>query len=568
MTIHLRDYLTGDQNTTPAIRAALAVLHDGDTLSLDGGFYELWPDGAQVGSYFISNNDSGEKPMAFPLIGRKGITIDGGGAELLFHGRILPFAIDGSEDITIKNLSIDYASPFYARGRILEADRYRTVLHFDSRECGCRVKDGKFCFYSRIDGWECVREKGLSLEFERVPKSVSAAPAIPSATKPPYFPYCGEKRDHGFLGGMFRDVSLRELAPDTIEMYGDLGFVHTPGNYLIITHSTREFPGFFLNESRGVTLQDIRLYYTSGMGIIGQLSENITLERVVAGVREGSARLQSVNADATHFVNCRGKITMRQCKFTNMMDDACNIHGIYAIVKEVSGSTAALTFGHFQQRGINLFRPGDTAAFIAKKNTETLAELRVISSELTDPDTLMLTVDGDIPACSGSMVVENLSTAPEIVITDTESGHNRPRGFLLSSRGKTLVERCRFYNMNTGVQVGCELRDWYESSAALDVTIRDCDFTNSAYAGGTALHFAPKLEGAPDGYFHGRISVENCHFEQAEKRILRADLVQALRVCGCSFKKNPDLPPHSAVSESGFAVTNCGRIDIEELIES
>ena len=39
MTIHLQDYLTGDQNTTPAIRAALAALHDGDTLSLDGGFY-------------------------------------------------------------------------------------------------------------------------------------------------------------------------------------------------------------------------------------------------------------------------------------------------------------------------------------------------------------------------------------------------------------------------------------------------------------------------------------------------------------------------------------------------
>ena len=67
------------------------------------------------------------------------------------------------------------------------------------------------------------------------------------------------------------------------------------------------------------------------MGIVGQLSENITLDGITAEPREGGKRLLSTNADATHFINCRGKIEVARCKFVQMMDDASNVHGIYNI---------------------------------------------------------------------------------------------------------------------------------------------------------------------------------------------------------------------------------------------
>lgn len=556
-------HLADGQDLSPAANAAVRALGDGDTLLLDPGVYHFYPDKAEILNYFISNNDPGDKPTAFPLVGKNHITIDGQGSELIFHGRILPFVADRSSDITIKNLSIDYSSTFYAQAEILEADRYKTVLRF-SEDSPCEVAPDKRFDFRSNDGWEDIVESPLTLEFER--NAVNGV-VYPSPYKPPYFPYTGEKKDHGFLGGMFKDVMLEKTGDRIITMHGNLGFVHTPGNFVVMTHSSREFPGIFINDSKNVRLEAIRLYHTASMGIIAQLSENLTLDRVVAEPRLGSGRVLSVNADATHFVNCRGKIEMTGCKFVSMMDDAANIHGIYAICRRIEApDTLICGFGHIQQRGINLCRPGDRIAIIDSDVTETVETRTVVSSELLNPDELCLKLDSPIPPLGEHFLVENLSTAPEVHISDCESGNNRPRGFLLSSAGKTVVERCKFHNMNCGIQIGGEMKDWYESGAVSDVLIRDCDFDNSAYAGGTAITICPQLrEQNPRDFFHGRIVIENNRFVQSSKRVLTAKLTRELVFRNNSFILNRSLPYHPANGETGVLVTNCGRIDIDEL---
>ena len=110
MTIYLKDFLK-DDSPAAAIARAINALSDGDTLMLGGGRLALSPEGATKKYYCISNNDKGEKAIAFPLIGKKNITVDGEGAALVFSGDILPFAIDGCENVTVKNLSVDYVSP-------------------------------------------------------------------------------------------------------------------------------------------------------------------------------------------------------------------------------------------------------------------------------------------------------------------------------------------------------------------------------------------------------------------------------------------------------------------------
>ncbi len=561
MSIKLDDYMKKTSDAASAIRLALSELSDGETLELGGGRYDILPDNAEVRSYHISNNDPGEKPIAFPIVGRKGITIDGGGAELIFHGRILPFVIDASSDITVKNLSIDYSTVWYSQAEIIEADRYKTLLRF-SPETPCRVEDGKFCF--EVCGGEDVREEVFAIEFEADEKG---APR-PSSSKPAYFPYSGEKKDHGFLSGMYRDVMLEQKGENEIIMHGNLGFVHTVGNNLVMTHSSREFPGVFINDSKGVKLENINIYYTSGMGVIGQLSEDITLERVKAEPRSGSGRMLSVNADATHFVNCRGKLTLNGCKFVSMNDDACNIHGIYMICDHAEApDTISCRFGHFQQRGVNIFRVGDRVAVIDRKTSSVVCTREVVASELRSADELAVRFDREI-SLGEDYLLENLSTAPEIYISNCESGNNRPRGFLLSSAGKTVVENCKFYNMYCGIQIGGEMRDWFESGAVNDVTIRSCDFANSAYAGGTAITIAPKLyEKNPRDFFHGRVIIENNRFTQSSKRFIHAELVREIIVRDNSYVLDSSLPLHSAVGDSGMHIVNCGKEQLEDVKE-
>ena len=615
MIYHIRDFAQyiekkgTEENATPAVLCALSTMNDGDTLSLDGKTLHLYPEGAYRAFYAISNNDAGEKPIAFPLIGRQGITIDGGitiedgiavedgttvengttienggddgdsaRARLIFHGRVLPFAIDRSEDITVRNITIDYASPYYAQPKIVEADETHTVLHFDSKECGCRVKDGKFCFYSRVDGWEHVCDNALSLEFSPV-SSVSDilphkthAKAVPSAVKPPYFPYCGEKKDHGFLGGMFRDVTLIERAPDLIEMRGALEFVHTVGASLVMTHATREFPGVFITDAKNVKLKDVRLTYTSSMGVIAQTSENLYLEHVTAEVDEGSERVLSVNADAVHFVNCRGDIVMQHCKFTNMMDDACNIHGIYGILRGISGDGRELSvgFGHFQQEGILFVKPGDTIAVIDRTKTAVLCHVTAAQTALLSQTEMHVTLTEPLPEvvcgldfASGDYLIENCSTAPNVTIRHCESGYNRPRGFLISTSGKTLIEDCTFYNMNTGVQIGGEMLDWYESGAVQDVTIRHCNFDDSAYAGGVCIDIQPRLVTLPKQPFHKKITVTENRFVQCHPRFLQAVSVETITFADNTFEKNEAYPAHPAHGDHGVSVSRCTNVAIK-----
>ncbi len=579
MLHHIRNYRIFDRadNATPAVIAALSTMEDGDTLCLDGETLHLYPDGAHRAFYAISNNDAGDKPIAFPLIGRKNITVDGAGARLVFHGQILPFAIDRSENITVKNLTVDYSSPYYAQPHIIASDADGVLLHFDSPECGCRVVDGCFCFYSRNDGWEQICEAPLVLEF--TPALVRGQPlmhktnaeAVPSADKPPYFPYCGAPKDHGFLGGMFRDVTLTEVAPDTVRMNGNLGFVHDVGDILIMTHASREFPGIFLTDTKDTVIENVRLTYTSSMGVIAQMSENITLEGVVAEVEEGSKRILSVNADATHFVNCRGFIRMNNCRYTNMMDDACNIHGIYGIACGMADEkTVTVAFGHHQQEGIRFVKPGDTVAVIDRSETRIVAKLNIASSELVSMKELRIATADALPEAvraldfaSGDILIENLSTAPDVTVTNCISGYNRPRGYLLSSAGKIVIDNCTFYNMNCALQIGCEMCDWYESGAVTDVTVTNCHFDNSAYAGGVAIHIEPRLVKLPEIPFQGRIVIENNRITQCHPRILHAVSVKELVYKNNVFEADATLPAHGANGETGITAAHCGTVEIE-----
>lgn len=562
MILNFEAFYNGAECFEEAVIAALNTLCDGDTLVFSGGRYDVYPEKLFKKHYYVSNNDSGEKSILFPVIRKKNITIDGGGTELICHKGLIPFVIDESENITIKNFAVDYASPFFSQGLIVEADEHHVVLEYDMKEFFCRVKDGNLSYYSPVDGWENTVERTLSLEFDAEKKA-------PSAHHPAYFPYTGKPKDHGFLKRMYKDVTAKQLCENRIGLYGDFGFTHTVGNYLVCTHTGRHNPGVFVTASKDVSLCELRLYHTAAMGIICQTSENITLENVCAEVREGSGRMMSVNADATHFVNCRGRITIGDCRFVSMMDDAGNIHGIYLKApKKISENCISATFGHPQQVGINIFRKGDIANIIGIEELKSIANLTVEKSELVSKDEIRIYTKEEVPDIPENYVVENLSTSPDIHIYNTSTGNNRPRGFLLNSRGKALVENCTFFNMYHGIMCGCEMKNWYESGPVGEIVIRNCNFENAAYAGGVAVLASPNIY-CPEkaGSLNGRIVVENNLFTMHEKRLLTARNAREVYFRNNKFIFDSTLPSHGSVTDRGINVEYCETVETDDPTE-
>lgn len=559
MKIFVAEFLADGRSCSEAFVAAAAALGAGDTLVLEKKHYHFYPEGTVKKEYFISNNDGGSKPIALPLFGKRNVTVEGNGAELIFHGEILPIVADGAENLTLRDLSIDYATPFYAQAEIRAVEKDGILLAFDGKDFSAEVRDGRFYFHSVAEGWEFCPEKTLSLEFDRH--------GHPSAHSEPYFAYVGAPKDFGFLSRMYQTVTLEQRAENLIFMRGGIAPRHTAGNFLVMTYSGRNCPGILITDSKDVTLRNIRLYHTLAMGVIAQRSEQLHLDGVVAQPREGSGRLLSTNADATHFVNCRGHITLENCKFVQMMDDAVNIHGIYHLYREKLGeSTLRLGFGHPQQRGQQVYRIGDRIALIDAEKNETLLEATVLAAEMQSPDAVILTLDRPVPEPGECFVTENRSTAPDVHIRNCEAGHNRPRGFLLSSSGKILVENCRLYSMHQGIQLSGEMKDWFESGAVRNACIRNCDFTGCAYAGGVAIVCRPKLR-CTDTVFNGRVCVEHNLFSGAEKRICHVESCDEAIFRENRFVYNDSLPSHPQQTAEGTVFLNCGRIEALPLLD-
>lgn len=85
-------------------------------LKLQPGEYHFYPKGAQTKTYYISNHDQDNpKQVGLALENVSRLTIDGQGARLIFHGRMLPLSLVNARHCTVKNLSIDFANPQIAR---------------------------------------------------------------------------------------------------------------------------------------------------------------------------------------------------------------------------------------------------------------------------------------------------------------------------------------------------------------------------------------------------------------------------------------------------------------------
>lgn len=512
MKRYLIDYAVGKKKEDMTLAAVLAVnaCEEGDTLCLGGGELHFYPDDAYEKFYYISNNDCGVKKIAFPLIHKKSLTIDGEGASLIFHGKILPFAVEKCQDIVIKNLSIDYAEPMYFEAKITESGTDFVEMEYDPSHFHVEAKEHRLVFSGK--NWEISVKKVLVNEFDEACKG-------PTSDTPTYFAFVGEPEpEPPHYASLYRFVKASKPADDRLRLEGNIGYCHTVGKHWLCSFDDRECPGIFVSDSKNIKITDTILYYTPSMGVICQLSENIILQRVTAVPQTG--RLLSTNADATHFVNCSGLIRMQDCRFESMMDDAANIHGIYIPVsKKLNEHQVLLRFGHHQQRGINIFKTGDKVRLADNQTLQPYAEYEVTDSRLVNAEYLLLKTKEKLPqSIREGHVFENYSRMPEVHIKGCRSGYNRPRGFLLSTCKDVLVEECEFYNLEHAIAIMGDANSWFESGSCGRIELKNNHFECAAYAGTSIIEGNPVIRQESAEKYHGSLILRDNYFRRDEPR--------------------------------------------------
>lgn len=534
------------RDLTPATLAALEAARGtpGATIRFPPGEHHFWPDAAAERTCYVSNNDYGPRRTIFPLEGVCDLTIDGGRSAFVLHGRLTPFIVDGARNVTIRNLSVDVARPFFSQGRILAGGEDYVDLDVDRTTYPYRVEDGELVLYAPGDEW-IVEDDAAMLMTEFDPRT--RAPAYDMRTCLAKFRRHSDSFGDPMLDRLCRAVHAEERADGTLRLRCAFDRPFRTGNILAIPHAKRLEMGVFVTGSEAVTVEDLDIYHIGSMGVVAQLSRDIALRRVRAIPKPGTDRLVTINADATHFVHCTGRVTIEDCVFENMLDDAGNIHGIYTIVSRVQGpTTIEVELMHFQQFGLNVYGAGDRITFQHRRRLSTFQTATVKSARLMDPRHITIELAGPIDGVQMGDAVDNPDRMPELIIRNCRTGNNRPRGFLITTSRRTLVEGCVFYNCASGIHVSGDTNDWFESGPVTDLTIRRNTFQDCCYGRASAcIAIVPEVKEAPAPdapRYHANVRIEDNLFRTFDRPVVQARHVSGLRFTGNRYERTSTYP--------------------------
>jgi hypothetical protein len=573
-TIHLAfDHAQPERDQTMFLLQALddgRTMGEGTTLVLEKETYHFYPDHMTERYYSPSNNDSGMVRIAFPLIGFRGLTIDGNGAKLLFHGRISPFVIDGSEGITVKNLIIDNTRPMYSQGTIVDSDPTGLTLEIDKDLFPHRVEGGHLVFYG--ENWENDLSDILPLIQEYDPATRApgyGTPTLlakfgpgdqPTDSQPaPIFVFDVRLLDETEQSSRIRLQYVQTAAPYTF----------TKGYVLTIQHEKRLNSAFFINDSTDTVLQNVRIVTTGSMGVIAQLSENITINGLDISLGSDSKGLISVNADATHFVNCTGTVRIENSRLENMLDDGTNIHGIYTRIEAITAPDELVTrISHYQQFGLNVYKPGDRISLIGASTVRKTGEAEVLSSTFDNDEQSLIRIRfrNRLPeGLRAGDLIENDARMPDAVLRNNITGSNRPRGFLISTPGNVRIEGNTFHNSHYAIHITGDANYWFESGPVRNVLITDNRFCDCCYMGGDyVIAVTPEFPVNEEDpiYYHRNIAITGNTFEMFQEGLLTAYSVDTLIFRDNTYRRTDTYPVRT--KNAPVRTDRCIRCDIEE----
>lgn len=536
------------KNASPVLQKALAKIKaeykEGEKVILrfPEGRYEFHEKGAAVREYYISNHDqTNPKKVGIALEDMKNLTLDGQGSEFVFHGRMLPVSLLRSENCLLKNFSIDFENPHIAQVKIVENDPQDGIVFEPAPWVDYRIaKDSIFEAYG--EGWTMRHSWGIAFDGD-TKHLVYNTSDIGCPTK-----------------------GASEVAPRRIHAPGWKDARLVPGTVVAMRGWGRPTPGIFLSHDVNTTIENVKVHYAEGMGLLAQLCENITLEKFGVCLKgDADPCYFTTQADATHFSGCKGKIVSCNGLYEGMMDDAINVHGTYLkVVKRVDDCTLVGRYMHGQSWGFEWGCPGDEVQFIRSNTMELVGKQnKIISIRPYDKEqtegarefliTFQEPVDQVINEQSG-FGIENLTWTPEVLFSGNVIRNNRARGSLFSTPRKTIVENNLFDHTSGAAILLCgDCNGWFETGACRHVIIRKNRFVNAltnlfqfTNAVISIYPEIPDLKGQQQ-YFHGGpeggIVIEDNEFETFDAPILYAKSVDGLVFRNNTIKLNTEYKP-------------------------
>lgn len=526
------------------------------------GTYHFYPEGAAERLYYISNHDqTNPKRVGLALEDMQSVTVEGNGAEFIFHGQMLPVSLVRSSDCTLQDFSIDFANPHITQVQVVKNEGEKGITFQPAPWVEYSITKDSI-FETKGDGWMLRPDSGIAFEKD-TRHIVYNTSDISCPTKG-----CVQVGENLIYAPHWKDSRLPE------------------GTVVAMRTWDRPAPGVFLCHDVNTTLKNVKVHYAQGMGLLAQLCDGITMDGFGVCLKGSEdPRYFTTQADATHFSGCKGKITSVNGLYEGMMDDAINVHGTYLkVMKRIDDHTLVARYMHGQSWGFDWGFAGDTVQFIRSKTMELLdgtnCIAEIVPSDIQQTEgmkefiirfTKALPEDLNGKEAFG---IENLTWTPEVYFSGNTVRNNRARGSLFSTPRKTVVENNLFdHTSGTAILLCGDCNGWYETGACREVLIRKNRFvnalTNMFQFTNAVISIYPEI---PDleyqvKYFHGgkpgAIQIIDNDFDTFDAPVLYAKSVDGLVFKGNRIRTNTEYKPFHW-NRNRFLLERVNRTEIAE----
>ena len=420
--------------------------------------------------WMVSNHhDPMPRNVFLPLKGLRDVELFSEDAQFVCDGEGIALALVDTTNVVVRGLSFDYRRPYFSEWRL---------------------KDGRL-----------VGDDGLFPWIVESNKLVAVGRGWAYPQRLAEF-FNGQTRE--FLGAEWWDGSPEKK------------FAYPDGSVAVTRGAFRPNPTVFLYRAVNTTLENGGAYSSAGIGLMAQRSDTVA----VRSWRTRNGRyFTSLQADATHFSNCRGQLSVTDSVFEGMVDDAINVHSTCLEIAAVpTANCLECSYRHPASVGFEVFAPGERLRFIRSKTLEPGAVTKVLKVEQRGPESVRLTLAGSVPGGYGiGDAVENADWQPSVRFAGNVVRNSKPRAALFTTPGKVVCESNLFDHVaGHPIELAGDARDWYESGACRDVTIRGNRFRSCAKVGGHAMILVDPQVADLTGqreHYHRNILVEGNRFE-------------------------------------------------------
>ncbi len=507
--------------------------HGEDGIFFPCGEYHFYPEMASEQILCVSNNDIyGYRRIAFSISDTDNFCIDGNGSSFIFHGHIIPFYIKGSKNITVKNIALDYEK---TRTLVLKViNRGENFFEAEvTNSTEYKVENGTLLIRSSDEKFDSlhfimIRTVGDSDEYE---KGV------------------GEE----FLC-MNNNLSISDMGERKLRFEGSELDVKV-GMRLTASSDNRTVSNIVINKSKDVTLDNLTMYSSYSMGVLAQMCENVTIDKMTVQAHEGE--IVSLSTDATHFVNCRGLVKVTNSSFSNQLDDALNVHGIYTRITHAQDNYIIVKYMHKSAKGIDIFNDGDEICILNPRSLVAGKYCKVEKVEVINQNYTKLYLDIDTSDVTVGYDVENITNNCDLLFEGNRVFKNRARGMLVGTRGKVEIKNNYFHTSGASILFESDGEFWFESGGTTDVKISGNTFDRCCIGpehwGNSVIETVSRKEDVEGEYYHKSIIITDNEFIGNTSTLLIADNIESL-----VFKNN------KSDREMLYDIKRCKTVDIEK----